>query len=65
MRQALANEPVDVTLVDRNNFHLFTPLVYQVASSLLNPSDIAHPVRRVLRRARNVHCVVAKWWAAT
>ncbi|HEY2824336.1 MAG TPA: NAD(P)/FAD-dependent oxidoreductase [Gemmatimonadales bacterium] len=56
--KALARKPVDVTLVDRNNYHLFTPLLYQVASSLLNPSDIAQPVRRVLRRATNVHCQV-------
>jgi NADH dehydrogenase len=58
--KALAGKPVDVIVVDRNNFHLFTPLLYQVASSLLNPSDIAHPVRRVLRRARNVHCMVGE-----
>lgn len=58
--KALANKAVDVTLIDRNNYHLFTPLLYQVASSLLNPSDIAHPVRRVLRRARNVHCLVGE-----
>lgn len=44
---------VDVTLVDRNNYHLFTPLVYQVASSLLDPSQVAQPVRRLLRPVRN------------
>jgi NADH:ubiquinone reductase (H+-translocating) len=52
--RALAGKPVDVLLIDRQNYHLFTPLVYQVASSLLNPSDIAFPVRTVLRGARNV-----------
>ena len=52
--RALARRPVDVLLLDRNNYHLFTPLLYQVASSLLNPSDIAHPVRSALRDARNV-----------
>ncbi len=41
-------------LIDRNNYHLFTPLLYQVASSLLNPSEIAIPVRSVVSRARNV-----------
>jgi NADH dehydrogenase len=46
----LARTPVQVTLVDRNNYHLFTPLLYQVASSLLNPSDIARPVRSILQR---------------
>jgi NADH dehydrogenase len=50
----LANEPVDVMLIDRNNYHLFTPLLYQVASSLLNPSEIAIPIRSVVSRARNV-----------
>ena len=43
--RALRNEPVDVVLVDRRNYHLFTPLLYQVASCLLNPSEIAIPVR--------------------
>jgi NADH dehydrogenase len=51
----LAGKPFEVVLIDRHNYHLFTPLLYQVASSLLNPSDIAEPVRRVLRGARNVH----------
>ncbi len=41
-------------LIDRNNYHLFTPLLYQVASSLLNPSEIAIPIRSVVSRARNV-----------
>jgi len=50
----LAGGPFDVLLVDRNNYHLFTPLLYQVASSLLNPGDIATPVRAILRGARNV-----------
>jgi len=46
--------PVDVTIVDRNNYHLFQPLLYQVASGLLDPSAIASPVRTILRRARNI-----------
>jgi len=50
----LAGEPVEVLVLDRVNYHLFTPLLYQVASALLNPSDIAIPVRRVLQGARNV-----------
>jgi NADH dehydrogenase len=50
----LGGGPLDVLLVDRNNYHLFTPLLYQVASSLLNPGDIATPVRAILRGARNV-----------
>jgi NADH dehydrogenase len=50
----LENKPVEVTLLDHNNYHLFTPLLYQVASSLLNPSDIAQPVRSILRGHRNL-----------
>jgi NADH dehydrogenase len=58
--RALAGRPVDVVLVDRNNYHLFTPLLYQVASSLLNPSDIARPIRSMFRHVRNVRCVMAE-----
>jgi len=39
--RALKNAPVDVLLVDRNNYHLFTPLLYQVASAVLDPGEIA------------------------
>ncbi len=52
--RSLARSSCEVVLVDRNNYHVFTPLLYQVASSLLNPSDIAQPVRAMLRRAPNV-----------
>ena len=52
--KGLRGEPVDVTLVDRQNYHLFTPLLYQVASCLLNPSEITAPIRKVLRGAPNV-----------
>ena len=52
--KALRGEPVDVTLIDRQNYHLFTPLLYQVASCLLNPSEVAAPIRKVLRGAPNV-----------
>ena len=48
--KALRGEPVDVVLVDRHNYHLFTPLLYQVASCLLNPSEITAPLRKVLPR---------------
>jgi NADH dehydrogenase len=50
----LAGKPVSVLLIDRNNYHLFTPLLYQVASSLLNASDIAQPIRGIFRRQRNL-----------
>lgn len=51
--RALKHAPVDVLLVDRNNFHLFTPLLYQVASALLDPGEIARPVRHLIRPLRN------------
>ncbi|MEZ4445077.1 MAG: NAD(P)/FAD-dependent oxidoreductase [Polyangiaceae bacterium] len=50
----LEGGPTDVLLVDRHNYHVFSPLLYQVASSLLNPSDIAYPVRRVFAGSPNV-----------
>ena len=50
----LDGKPVDVLLIDRHNYHVFSPLLYQVASSLLNPSDIAYPVRKVFRGSANV-----------
>src|SRR5262249_60232680 len=52
--QALRKAPVAVTLVDRRNFHLFQPLLYQVATGALSPANIAAPLRGVLRRQRNV-----------
>jgi NADH dehydrogenase len=52
--RALRNTPVDVLLVDRNNYHLFTPLLYQVASALLDPGEIARPVRALIRPYSNV-----------
>ena len=49
---------IDITLVDRRNHHLFSPLLYQVATAALNPSDIAHPIRAVFRRQENVESVL-------
>ena len=57
--RALAGRPVRVTLLDRRNHHLFQPLLYQVATAVLNPSDIAAPLRSVLRRATNVTVLLA------
>ena len=51
--QALARAAADVTIIDRHNYHLFQPLLYQVATAGLPPSDIAWPVRSILRRQRN------------
>src|SRR4051794_39618925 len=50
----LAHAPVDVTLVDRNNFHTFHPLLYQVATSGLTPGDVAYPVRGVFHHQANL-----------
>jgi len=58
--RALANRPVRVTLLDRRNHHLFQPLLYQVATAALNPSDIATPLRSILRRAPNVTVFLAE-----
>jgi NADH:quinone reductase (non-electrogenic) len=51
--QGLARVPADVVIVDRHNYHLFQPLLYQVAAAALPPSDIAWPIRSILRRQRN------------
>jgi NADH dehydrogenase len=51
--RGLRHAPVDVLLVDRNNYHLFTPLLYQVASALLDPAEIARPVRQLIRPLPN------------
>jgi len=51
---------VRVTLVDRRNHHLFQPLLYQVATATLNPSDIASPIRSMLRSRRNVSVVLGE-----
>jgi NADH:ubiquinone reductase (H+-translocating) len=52
--KTLAGKPVDVTMIDRTNHHLFQPLLYQVATAGLAPSDIAQPIRHILRDAENV-----------
>jgi NADH dehydrogenase len=51
--KALRDVPVDVTLIDRTNHYLFQPLLYQVATGVLSPADIAMPIRFLLRRQRN------------
>ena len=58
--QALAKAPVDVTVVDRRNFHLFQPLLYQVATAALNPSDVAWPVRSILSRQANARVLLGE-----
>jgi NADH:quinone reductase (non-electrogenic) len=58
--KALRAAPVDVTLIDRRNFHLFQPLVYQVATGALSPGEIAAPLRWVFRRQDNVRVMLAE-----
>jgi NADH dehydrogenase len=73
--RGLKRAPVRITVLDRSNHHLFQPLLYQVATSLLSPAHIASPIRSLLRRQRNTgvlmaevtgvdvgrHCVVTEW----
>jgi len=56
--RALARAPARVTVVDRRNFHLFQPLLYQVATGGLSPADITAPLRSVLKRQANAHVVL-------
>lgn len=51
--KALREVPVRVTLIDKRNFHLFQPLLYQVATASLSPSEVAYPIRSILRKQRN------------
>ena len=57
--KSLAKAPFDVALIDRYNYHMFQPLLYQVATAALSPGDIAFPIRTVFRRAPNVRVVLA------
>ena len=52
--KTLANAPVEVLLIDRQNYHLFQPLLYQVATAGLSPADIAAPIRGIVGMCRNV-----------
>src|SRR5438876_4730553 len=57
--RAFRSAPVRVTLLDRHNYHLFQPLLYQVATASLSPGDIASPIRWILRRQSNVRVLLA------
>jgi NADH dehydrogenase len=57
--KALERSPVNVTVIDRRNHHLFQPLLYQVATAALAAADIAAPIRRVLRRQKNAKVLMA------
>src|SRR5215207_3002146 len=56
----LANEPVEVALIDRKNHHTFQPLLYQVATAVLSPGEIASPIRRILHRYKNIEVVLGE-----
>ena len=56
----LRGAPVEITLIDRRNFHLFQPLSYQVATGALSPGEVAYPLRAVLERNRNVRVLLAE-----
>jgi NADH dehydrogenase len=56
--KSLKNADVEITIIDRRNFHLFQPLLYQVAMAALNPSDIAYPIRSVFKNQENVVAVL-------
>src|SRR5947209_20527907 len=53
--RALRNAPVQVTVIDQNNHHLFQPLLYQVATAALSPADISAPIRGILRKQANAN----------
>ncbi|HEX2093076.1 MAG TPA: NAD(P)/FAD-dependent oxidoreductase [Longimicrobiaceae bacterium] len=58
--RALRHAPVRVTIIDRHNYHLFQPLLYQVATATLSPADIARPIRQIVRRQRNTQVLLAE-----
>jgi len=58
--QALGREPVEVTLIDRRNFHLFQPLLYQVATGGLSPGEISSPLRFVLHKQKNTQTLLGE-----
>jgi NADH dehydrogenase len=58
--KALRRLPVDITLIDRENYHLFQPLTYQVATAALSPDEIAAPLRTIFRRDRNVRVLLGE-----
>src|SRR5213595_2771817 len=58
--RSLKKVPVQVTLIDRRNFHLFQPLLYQVATGALSPANIAAPLRGLLKRQKNAEVVLGE-----
>ena len=58
--RTLAGKSIEVLLIDRNNYHTFTPLLYQVATSALDPSEIAYPIRSIFRSVDNIHSLMGE-----
>lgn len=58
--RTLAKKPVEITIIDRHNYHLFQPLLYQVASAALSPGDIATPIRSILRKFKNIRVIMGE-----
>src|SRR5437773_1298631 len=58
--KALGKAPVHLTVIDRRNFHLFQPLLYQVATGALSPGEIASPLRAVLNRQKNTRVLLGE-----
>src|SRR4051794_32260986 len=58
--RGLRGAPVEITLIDRRNFHLFQPLTYQVATGALSPGEVAYPLRAVFKHDRNVRVLLAE-----
>ena len=58
--KGLGKAPVNLTVVDKHNHHLFQPMLYQVATAGLSESDIASPIRLVLRREKNTQVLLAE-----
>ena len=60
LARELGGTPLRVTVIDRRNYHLFQPLLYQVARAVLSPGEIAQPIRRILGRFRNITVVLGE-----
>src|SRR6202047_4287174 len=58
--RTLARDPVQITVIDRQNFHTFQPLLYQVATAGLSPGEIAPPIRSILRSHKNIEVLMAE-----
>ncbi len=59
LARKLEDAPVEVTVIDRNNYHVFQALIYQVATAAISPNEIAHPVRAILNGQQNYHFLMA------